>query len=161
MPWSCLHTTFLTAAWPNLLAFFQCPLPHFPFYWVSVPSSKPWFNPNSSSLPLGCSCQNPPTSSISPSALAFSREVIHGIALPQASSSAKIPQEHGGMAGVSRGTRAKSRHTLWAGSSAMQVKDTCGKGEQLLVFQLPVWLQLWFMLIWMALLSSLVELCLF
>lgn len=41
MPWSCLDTTFLTAAWPDLLAFLQRPLPHFPFYPVSVPSPIP------------------------------------------------------------------------------------------------------------------------
>lgn len=48
-----------------------CSLPH------------PQLNPNSLSFPLCCSCQTPPASSISPSPLAFSREVIHGIALPQ------------------------------------------------------------------------------
>lgn len=64
---------------------------------VFPPSSL--IQPNSLSFPC-CSGPNPPVSSISPSPLAFSRKVIHGIALPQASSSAKIPREHGGMAGL-------------------------------------------------------------
>lgn len=86
----------------------------------------PRLNPNSLSFPLCCSCQNPPASSISPSSLAFSREVIHGIALPQANSSTKIPWEHGGMAGVSRAGRAAARsHTQAAGKRPCGERENC------------------------------------
>lgn len=91
-----------------------CSLPH------------PRLNPNSLSFPLCCSCQNPPASSTSPSPLAFSREVIHGIALPQANSSTKIPWEHGGMAGVSRAGRATARScTQAAGKRPCVERENC------------------------------------
>lgn len=133
------------------LAFLQCPLPPFVFIQLLFPP-PPLTQPNSLSFSLCCSCQNPPAPSISPSPLAFSREVIHGIALPQAYSSTKIPWEHGGMAGVSRAGRAAARsHTQAAGK---------GPGwKERAVFQLLVYPQLWFTLICRALLCRFWELC--
>lgn len=121
MPWCCLNSTFLPAACSHL-AFLQCPLPPLVFYAVSVPS--PTFSSTQILYLSLCAAlaKNPPASSISPSPLAFSREVIHGIALPQANSSTKIPWEHGGMAGVSRAGRAAARsHSQAAGKRKKRI----------------------------------------